>query len=136
MDTTAVTTAVCQLLHDFGVGVWSPTQAYLTTDVGVFYGPLGTLPDRAIGLTVYAATDDVETGLAHRYLQVRCRGAVGAPNGADALADSAFAALHGLYQTSGIARITRTSTAYLGADTNGRTERTDNYMLIIDNPEA
>jgi hypothetical protein len=134
MDTATLTTAVCALLDAAGVGVWHPTgPAYTTGQVGVFYGAIAPTPERAIGVTVYAQTDDIVTTLADRYVQVRYRGAPGAPGGADALADAGFMALHGVYHSSGIARITRVSTTPLGADGNGRQERTDNYHVLLDN---
>ena len=137
MDTTAVVYAVNTILHDALVGKWQPAgPAYTAAEVGIFYGPVGATPNRAIGVTIYTQTDDVETGRADRYAQLRFRGNPGAPNGADILADEAFVALQGVYHTSGIARITRTSTAPLGADGNGRQERTDNYQLILDNDEV
>lgn len=137
INTTDVVYAIAQILDIAGVGAWQPDgPAYVPTEVGVFYGPIAAAPDRAVGITVYSQTDDIETGRADRYVQIRCRGSRGRPNGADLLADAAFDALQGVYHTSGIARITRTSTAPLGADSNGRQERTDNYQLILDNPEA
>lgn len=137
MDTATVVTAVNEILAAAGVGVWRPAgPAYTLAEVGIFYGPIGAAPDRAVGVTVYVQSDDIETERKDRYVQVRCRGARGAPNGADLLADSVFYVLHGLVRTHGFARISRTSTAPLGADTNARQERTDNYRIIIDNPEA
>lgn len=137
MDTTTVVTSVNQILAAAGVGVWRPTgPAYLATEVGIVYGPLPAAPDRAIGVTCYTQTDNPENGLADRYVQVRCRGAKGLPNGADLIADAVFAALHGIYRTHGFARVVRTSTAPLGADTNARQERTENYHISLDNPEA
>jgi len=133
VDTSTLTTTVCALLDAAGVGQWRPAgPAYSAADVGIFYGPIGSAPDRAIGVTTYLQTDDPVTGLAVRMVQIRCRGAKG-PAGADVIADAVFAALHMLHQTSGIARITRTSTAPLGADGNGRQERTENYRVVIDN---
>jgi hypothetical protein len=137
VDTTQLTYAVAQRLADKGAGAWRPTgPAYTAAEIAISYGPIPAAPDRAIGVTTYLQDDDPETGLAVRMVQVRCRGARGAPNGADIIADAAFDALHLTYQTSGIARITRSSTAPLGADGNGRQERVDNYRVIIDNPEA
>lgn len=133
MDTTALVYAVNQLLHNASVGVWRPTgPAYTSAEVGIFYGPILATPDRAIGVTCYTQTDDIVNGEAIRYVQVKCRGAKGLPNGADLVADAVFAALHGVYRTSGIARIVRTSTVPLGADENARQERTDNYQILID----
>ncbi|MGV8972912.1 MAG: phage tail terminator protein [Rhodoglobus sp.] len=135
MDTSTVTTTVCALLDTANVGEWRPSgPAYSAGEVGIFYGPILAAPDRAMGVTTYLQTDDPETCLAVRMVQVRYRGAKGIPNGADILADAGFAALHMLHHTSGIARITRSSTAPFGADGNGRQERVDNYRVIIDNP--
>jgi len=134
MDTSTLTTAVCALLDAAGVGEWRPAgPAYTAAETGIFYGALGALPDKAIGVTCYTATDDIVTGLATRRVQVRCRGARNVPNGADLIADAVFAAIHGLYRTSGFARITREFPAPLGADGNSRQERTDNYLLVLDN---
>lgn len=135
MDTSTLTTTVCTLLDAAGVGKWRPS-GYTAAEVGIFYGAIGSTPDRAIGVTTYLQSDDVVTGLAVRRVQIRCRGARGTPNGADVIADAAFAALHRTYHVSGLASIARTSTAPLGADGNGRQERTDNYVIVIDNPEA
>jgi len=137
MDTTQVTTAVCVLLDAAGVGEWRPTgPSYTLNEAGIVYGPLPALPDKCIGVTVYTSTDDITTGLAVRYVQIRFRGPKGAPNGADTLADAAFDALQGVHHTSGFARIARQSSAPLGADENARLERTDNYQILLDNPEA
>jgi len=137
MDTTQVTYAVAQLLHDAGVGVWSPTgTAYTSAQVGIFYGALAAAPDRAIGVTVYSQDDDILVTLQQRSVQIRYRGAPGAPNGADILADAGFAALQGIYHVPGIARITRAFVSVLGPDTSGRQERTDNYLIVLDATEA
>lgn len=135
MDDGELTRAICERLAAAGVGAWRPTgPAYTATETGIFYGALGTTPDRALAVAVYLPVDDIQTGLSLRYLQVRSRGPRGAPDGADALAGAAFRALHGTYPRGGIARITRTSAARLGADGNGRQERTDNYLIVLDNP--
>jgi len=136
VDTAQVTTTVCVILDAAGVGEWRPTGAYTTAEVGIFYGAIAAAPDRGIGVTTYMQTDDVETGLAVRMVQLWCRGTHGDPRGADVLADAAFAALHGIYHRSGLASITRKSSAPMGADGNGRQERSDNYVIVIDNPEA
>ena len=137
LSTSDLTTTVCVLLDAAGVGKWRPTGPdYAAGEVGIFYGPLGATPDRAVGVSVYIQNDNLATSVSDRYVQVRCRGARGVPNGADILADAGFTALQGVAHTSGIALIARSSTAPLGADGNGRHERTDNYRVILDNPEA
>ena len=39
-------------------------------------------------------------------------------------------------RTGGINHIHRTSFGPLGADVNGREERSENYSVVLDNPEA
>lgn len=135
MDDGELTRVICERLAAAGVGVWRLAgPAYTATETGIFYGSLGATPDRALAVAVYLPVDDIRTGLSLRYLQVRSRGPRGTPDGADTLAGAVFDALHGTYPRGGIARITRTSAARLGADGNSRQERTDNYLIVLDNP--
>ncbi len=132
MDDVEVVTAICEALAMAGVGQWRPAgPGYSASEVGIFYGAIGSTPDLAIGVTLYAAGDPIGEGAPDRFVQVRSRGDRGAPHGADRLAGAVFRALHGTHHTGGIARIARTSTAHLGADENGRQERTDNYRIIL-----
>lgn len=134
MKDSTLTQAVCVLLG--AIEGWKWGTGYTASDVAVYYGPIKSSPDRAVGVRLYQAEDDLETGLAQRRIQVRYRGAKNNPAGADDLADEGFAVLQGLSRTAGINGIRRESIAILGADTNGREERTDNYTVVIDNPEA
>lgn len=102
--------------------------------VVVFYGALGTAPDKAAGVRVYAGTDERDLGW--RRVQIRLRGEQGRPDGADALATPAFDALHGLSRLGGISSISRQSMAPAGADDNRREQRTENYVVLLDNAEA
>jgi len=116
---------------------WRPDgPAYTDSEVAVVYGALPSAPNRAIGITPYIARDDPATGLAIRRVQLRFRGNPRNPNGADALADAAFTTLQGLARVAGLNLVTRESSAPLGADLNDRQERSDNYQIILDNPEA
>lgn len=103
-------------------------------DVVIFYGALGASPDRAVGVRVYGTTD--EPDLRWRRVQIRFRGERGRPDGADALATPAFEALHGLSRLAGISGISRQSMSPAGADDNRREERTENYLVLLDNDEA
>jgi hypothetical protein len=137
VDDVTLTQRVCELLAAATSWAWrSAGPAYTSSEVGLFYGALGAVPDRAVAVAVYGTDDDVATGLGTRRVQVRYRGAKNTPAGADALAELGFTALHDTYPGGGIARIARVSSARLGADENGRQERTDNYQVILDNPEA
>lgn len=134
MKDSTLTQAICSLLG--GIAGWKWGTAYAASDVGVFYGAIKAAPDRAVGVRVYQAEDDIETGLAQRRVQVRYRGGRNDPAGADNLADEGLTVLQGLSRVAGINGVSRESIAFLGADINGREERTDNYNVIIDNPEA
>jgi len=132
MDDAALTVTLCTWLATADVGVWRPAgPSYTTAEVGVFYGALGATPDRAVGVSVYGTDDDVALGTATRWVQVRYRGAPGTPDGADTLATAGFRALHGVHHRDGVARARRVSSAHLGADDNGRQERTDNYEITL-----
>jgi hypothetical protein len=154
VDDATLTMRVCALLGLLPGWAWRPDgPAYETTsllpgndtlpgedalpgrpEVGVFYGQIADAPDQAIGVRVYSTTDG--DWLHERRVQLMIRGARHRPDGADHLAAPAFAVLHGLARVSGISGIRRTSMAPLGADSNGREERTDNYIITLDNPEA
>ena len=129
-----LTIALCELLAEELGWSWSLTEPYPAGVVGLFYGSIGDTPDRAVGVRVYGGTDRDE--LHERRVQLRFRGARGVVDGADKLAAIAFAVLDGLPRVGGLNGIRRESMAPLGADTNDRAERTDNYVVVLDNEEA
>lgn len=143
MDDVTLTKLICSLLGEIPGWDWHDSDNDLpdaephvpaTGDVVIFYGAIGTEPDRAVGVRVYTTTD--EPDLAWRRVQLRLRGEAGRPDGADALATPAFEALHGLSRVGGISSISRKSMAPAGADDNRREQRTENYLIILDNLEA
>lgn len=140
MDDDVLVTRVCEVLAAAGVGVWRPDGPdYTTAETGIFYGPLSSTPDRAVGVTLYHADEDVPADgypVQWRRVQIRVRGARGVRNGADALASQVKAAMTALSRTAGINTTKRVLVAPLGADGNGRTERADSYFITLDNPEA
>lgn len=111
-----------------------PGSIYAANEVGVWYGQVGTEPDRACGLTLYSATDvDVRNGLpGPRRLQLWFRGERGLRAGADELADVAFTFLHGRSVPGLFQLIKRVSSVPLGADGVGRQQRSDNYEFQPD----
>lgn len=136
LDDVELTQEICTQLGGITGWEWRPTgPAYTSAEVGVFYGAIGTSPDRAVGVRVYGSTD-TRDGPASRRVQVRFRGAPGNPAGADDLAGQAFPVLTGLSRVGGISGVSRLSMAPLGADSNRREERTDNYIITLDNQEA
>lgn len=135
MDDVTLTKVVCRILGRIPGWSWRETgPAYTDDEVAIFYGPLKPDPDRAVGVRVYDGTDTAH--LATRRVQLRFRGRPGELDGADRLAFPAFVLLDGLSRTGGISGARRMSLAPLGADTNGREERTDNYEITLDNLEA
>lgn len=134
MTDEELTIALCEILGSLPAWSWRAVGSYTADETAIFYGAIAAEPDRAIGVRVYMATDRDE--LAERRAQLRFRGPTGAPSGADNLAALAFAALDGLSRVGGISGMRRESMAPMGADINGRAERTDNYIITLDNPEA
>ena len=137
MDDEALTILICSILGEIPGWDWNlddPDHVYASDAVVIFYGALGTEPDTAVGVRVYGTTD--EDDLASRRVQLRLRGGKGRPNGADQLAAPALTTLHGVSRRGGISSIRRQSMAPAGADDNRREERTENYLIILDNLEA
>jgi hypothetical protein len=139
VDDDELTIAICELLHDAGAGIWNPAigATYAATDTVIWYGALGTAPHRGIAVAVYTpVVDDPQTGLTARRVQLRSRGAPDDPRGANQIAGKGFAALHRTIRSRGVAFGVRQSFARLGPDGSRRQERTDNYTITLDNPEA
>lgn len=134
MDDDELTIRICDLLAEIPEWAWKPNgPAYTAAEVGIFYGTILAAPDRAVGVRVYGGTDG---DVAMRRVQLRFRGAKQSVNSADQLAGAAKRHLHMLARRSLISLAIRTSFSPLGADSNAREERADNYQIILDNPEA
>lgn len=136
MGDSELTKLLCRLLAQSCGWAWIPDGINPAATVRLFYGAVGTSPDAAVGVRVYGGTDDLVDGLKVRRVQLWHRGPKNAVDGADKLADAAFAALQGLSRVEGINTALRLSWAFLGADGSGREQRSDNYQIILDNPEA
>lgn len=135
MDDVALTKLICTELGTIAGWAWHENgPEYTATEVGIFYGAIGLLPDRAVGVRVYGTND--ERHLGWRRVQLRLRGDPGRPDGADELAGIAFEVLQGFSRRGGISSISRQSMSPAGADDNRREERTENYLVVLDNPEA
>lgn len=136
IDDVELTMRVAALLGEIPGWAWRlDGPAYTAAEVGIFYGRIRAEPDRGVGVRVYY-TDDSQSDLSIRRMQLRFRGEPHRVDGADALSGEAFRHLHRLVRRSQISLATRISSGPLGADTNAREERTDNYQIILDNPEA
>ena len=134
MDDSTLTIRLAEILGNLPTFAWRPDgPAYTASEIGVFYGAIPDAPDRAVGVRVYNSIDD---DLLSRRVQLHIRGARRESFSADRLAGVLFAVLHERVRGDGIASIRRTSSAPLGADGNGREERTENYLVVLDNLEA
>ena len=131
-DSTLIQT-LAQILADTGLGVWDPTGTtpYTASDIAIFYGPIGTSPDRAIGITRYGGTGPISNDGARgpRFVQVRVRGLPGSALSADDLADAVDAVLARMPRTQGLTSEWASGPLPLGADDNRRTELTLNYLV-------
>jgi len=137
MDDAALTVVICEQLARVPGWEWRPNgPAFARSDTGIFYGAIGAEPDRAIGVRVYAADDNDAQHTHGRRVQVRYRGRRADPADADRMAHIGYLVLNGLSRVGGISDARRISMVPLGADDNGREERTDNYRINLDNPEA
>ena len=136
MDDAQLTTVLCGMLGEVPGWHWSPTTVAPSGVVGIFYGAIPESPDRAIGVRVYGGTDDPLVYSPQRRAQLWIRGARNDPDDADRLAGLAFTLLQGRCRSRGVSWIERQTFGPLGADTNGREERSENYTVFLDNPEV
>ncbi|MFA5898151.1 MAG: minor capsid protein [Hyphomicrobium sp.] len=134
MDDAALTIKVCEVLGSLPGWQWSETTPYVASKVAVFYGAILAEPDRAVGVRVYGISD--VGAIKQRRVQIRTRGRPRDLRGADDLATIHAAVLVGAGRLPGISGIKHISMAPLGADSSGRQERTDNYIITLDNAEA
>lgn len=136
MDDAALTVALCEMLGEVPGWHWSTATPTPASAVGVFYGGIPDSPDRAIGVRVYGGTDDPLVYQPVRSVQMRIRGARGDKDDADRIAGFAFALLQGRSRLKGLSWLQRDTFGPLGADTNGREERSDNWTVHLDNAEV
>ncbi|WHE35151.1 minor capsid protein [Microbacterium sp. BDGP8] len=136
MHDRALTIWLCEQLGEIAGWKWSETDSYSASVVGVYYGRISTDTARGVGVRIYGGTDDRETGVKTRRVQLRFRGGPSATDGADILADQAFDRFDDLFRVGVISEVVRQSFSPAGSDTNQREERTDNYLIDFDNPEG
>ena len=130
MTDEELTEVICTALATVDEWEYPATK---TSTVGIFYGPIANTPEQAVGVRVYGLADSRDSGVRGRRVQVRYRGPRGAPQGADRLAALGTPTLENLSRVGGISGVTHLSMAPMGADDNGRDERTDNYIITLDN---
>jgi Bacteriophage minor capsid protein len=129
-------TGVGAYLAEAGVCAYQPDIPYTSGQVGYVIGDPVQFPDRQIAARVYShlPTFDRLTDVSVR-VQFRLRGSPGDPLGADAIADSVYAALDGagpLLLPGGLwlTQASQVVVAALGQDDNARWQRADSYQLL------
>ncbi|MFD3572804.1 minor capsid protein [Streptomyces sp. NPDC058644] len=127
-----VVDGLARLLDARGIGTYRPDGVYTAGETAITDTVMPDGPDRAIVLTAYPV--DESAALTDTVLAVQVRTRAGPdPREVNTLDDDVFAVLHASGRhTFGAARITliyRFSSGSLGADANGRQERTSNYRL-------
>lgn len=136
MDDATLTVVIGQALGRVPGWEWRTTGGQFPPDVvGIFYGAIPAYADQGIGIRVYDG-DDPDVDARTRNVQIRFRGEPDRPDGAERLADPAHVVLAGLTRVDGISGIRRTSFSPLGRDDSSREQRTDNYLIVLDNTEA
>jgi hypothetical protein len=130
------------LLASAGLGTWSTTGVYTTTQTGIVLGTVPQGPDRVITLSAYGVADDPSLSDSVMGLQVRCRWGGQDPRYVDDLADSIFAYLHGkeAYTLSTgivVVQCHRISgPVSLGQDENRRWSNVQNFHLTVHRPST
>lgn len=131
-----LTLALCRALAEATGWQWHEDGPnYNADEVSIVAGELDDTSDRMVGVTVYQATDLDIQDLHWRMVQFRLRGGRHDHFGADSLSFRVFESRHMLSLQGGVHNVSRRSFARLGADDNGRQERTDNYTITLDNQE-
>lgn len=132
--TTQIHTAIAQRLAEQGVGVFRASGAYTAGETGITIKAVPQSPDRIVAVTVYDVDEDPDPASTWQTFTVQVRYRAGKyPTDVDDLADAAHTALTVHHQTWGAVRVDRChrqSFIPIGADANGRQERTDNYRLV------
>lgn len=135
---TDLVQGIAQHLHDVGAGTYRPSGGYQADDTAIVFGEPPSDPDRVIAITVYASDDEGQVPLSHMRVQFMCRGVPNDVLDAGEVAGLVFTAMQGLeHLQCGTAHINlseRISRITLGADTNQRQLRSDNYVLDVDMP--
>lgn len=138
--TSKLLTGLAQYLAANAVGVWRPTGVYAAGETGILLRAIPQSPDRIIALAAYPVAAgyvglaDTTVGVQHRL-----RGGTD-PRDCDDLADAIYdlldSATNLVFGGVHVVQMYRQSYVSLGADGNGRWERSENYYLDAMRPTA
>lgn len=132
--TTDLLIGLGEHLDGAGVATWRPSGAYQAGETGIVVRGIPQSPDRLLTLAPYPLDNAEWRGMADyaTALQIRVRGTVD-PRVCEDLADSVFDQLDSLsgLVLNGVSVVDmwRQSYTSLGADDNGRWQRSENYYI-------
>jgi hypothetical protein len=137
--TSDLLTGLAAYLAAAGIGItYRPTDPYLATETGVFFGLYPTSPDRVVVLSAYVTTDEPKVALSKIRVEVALRGAPNNSLDVLDLGDAIFTVLQGAenltFGTAHVVQALRVISASGGVDDNKRSERSDSYELDVDVP--
>ncbi|WP_337004105.1 MULTISPECIES: minor capsid protein [unclassified Microbacterium] len=137
MNDREIKTRLCEILGTIDGFEWSATTAAYDPDsVGVWFGAIDDTPDRGVGVRLYGLGGSESDDLTQRKAQVWVRGAREERGSADDIADAVFGRFDKLSREGGILSIRRESMSDQGSDDNDREQRSENYLITLDNEEA
>lgn len=136
---TALRAGVAQLLATAGVGTWSPTTGFTSSQVAIVDGDLPPTPENAIGLMSYGVSDDPLLSDSVIGLQVQARAAGADPRATAKLSGKVFDELHGLTNVvlpGGVFLVQcyRQSWLSIGQDENNRWREKSNFYATVHRP--
>jgi len=133
---TELVHGLAAMLADAGIGTWSLTIPYTTSQVGIFDGKIPDDTVEGIGLATYPVSDPVGSeSIIGVQISLRSASKAAIRDRAEAI----FGVLHALWGHSladgpRIDHMVRQSSADLGPDEAGAFRRTDNYYVRLNNP--
>lgn len=115
--------------------VWRPSGVYTPAETGIVIGTVPQSPDAVVVLTAYPVRDEPVGADSVVGVQIRTRTGGADPRSTIDLDDEIFTALHsrpaGDIGGIRVTQIWRQSGTPMGADGNGRHERSSNYYLTV-----
>lgn len=138
MTTTGFLTGLAQLIDAAGIGVWNPTGAYNTGDVGITLSAVPQQPDQLIVLTARPIMDDPFLNDSLLAVQIRHRGAPNDPRSVLDRDDAVFDLIQGISQVTvgGLFVVNgwRQGGGPLGQDANLRWEHASTFYFQTSQP--
>jgi hypothetical protein len=129
--TNDILSGYANVIATAGLGTFSPSGVYQTTDLAIYFKVMPDTPDRCIVLNWIPLTDEVNIPLGRGMLQIAARGARNNPIDVDNILDPVFDLLQNRlgdsFGTTTIVQCLRLGSVPMGQDSLVRYERADKY---------